>query len=471
MGHALANLSRNLRAGIRLACLLPVSRLAFRIDLVQAVLLFVLSALIDVAGDYLRVAPPRVFVPAGAGAELYSAALLLLGAVIIAISVRQRQATLAIVVLVMAALPIVQVLHYACLILVQGDAWSAWGASLEYFFLLWILLLLIRSVALAFSPPPSYLWLRAILGGLLIATPIWFGDAIYESEPWWRGAGADGDAALAPPTGLHAGSEAVLAAQSYLLENALDGLADARESETDLYFVGFAPSGRDDAFRQGLEAAQSAMDSRWGTRERSVLLMNNPRTLVTAPFATVTHLREVLDEIGALIDPEEDVVMLYLAAPTVRDGGLQADQPPLSLVDLGPTGLKQLLDDAGIKWRIIVVSACHSGNFIEPLADEFTLVITDAAADRATFGCDGRTPVSTFPDAFFTQGLGKATSFEAAFETAKAAVAAREASAGYAPPSSPQWSLGSGMARKLKSLRGRGTGGATAGVRDRTGKA
>src|SRR5688572_29880745 len=100
MGHALANFSRNLRAGIRLACFLPVSRLAFRIDIAQAVLLFVLSALIDVAGDYLREVPPRTFVPAGAGAELYSAALLVLGAAIVAISVRQRQLVLAIVVLV-----------------------------------------------------------------------------------------------------------------------------------------------------------------------------------------------------------------------------------------------------------------------------------------------------------------------------------------------------------------------------------
>jgi len=69
MHHALANLIRNLRAGIRIACFLPVSRLAFRIDIAQAMLLFLLSALIDVAGDYLRVAPPHTFVPAGAGAD------------------------------------------------------------------------------------------------------------------------------------------------------------------------------------------------------------------------------------------------------------------------------------------------------------------------------------------------------------------------------------------------------------------
>lgn len=462
MGHALANLVLNLRAGLRLACFLRVDRLAFRIDLAQALLLFMLSALIDIAGDYLRLSPPRAFVLAGAGAELYSGALLVLGAAVIAVAVRQRAAALAIVVIVMAALPLVQALHYVPWILAREGVGA--GAELtwlsDYLFLTWILLLLVRGVAVAFSPPPTYLWLRAILGGLLVATPIWFGDALYESQPWWR-ASAEEDAG-APPSGLTAGSEAVLAAQAYLLDNALSGLEDERNGETDLYFVGFAPYGRSDVFRENLEGAQQAMDARWGTKGRSILLMNSPRTLVTAPFATVTYLRETLDEIGAIINPEEDVVMLYLAAPTVRDGGLAAAQPPLSLVELGPTGLKQLLDDAGIKWRIIVVSACHSGSFIEPLADDFTLVITDAAIGHATFGCDGRTPPGLFGESFFANGLGKLGSFEAAFDAAKKAIAEREAQAGYAPPAHPQWAMGTEMADKIKTLRGRGAGGLTA---------
>ena len=41
MMHELVNLGRNLVAGLRLALFLPVSRLAFRIDVVQLLLLFV----------------------------------------------------------------------------------------------------------------------------------------------------------------------------------------------------------------------------------------------------------------------------------------------------------------------------------------------------------------------------------------------------------------------------------------------
>jgi hypothetical protein len=123
--------------------------------------------------------------------------------------------------------------------------------------------------------------------------------------------------------------------------------------------------------------------------------------------------------------------------------------------------LKQLLDDAGIKGRIIVVAACYSGGFVDALADEYTLVITSSKADAPSYGCDGRTPPTLFGDAFFEHGLGKATSFEAAFELAKARVRQRESEAGYAPASEPQWNLGEQMAAKLKSLRKRGGGGAT----------
>jgi hypothetical protein len=458
MGYALGNLSRNLLAGLRLALFMRVDRLRFRFDVAQLLLLFLFSAIIDIVGDYLRATPPREFAIEGAGSELYSAALLLLCAAVIAVLCRQRQLTLSLPVLALASLPIVQILHYVPSWLAH-DADAAYEVLVfEYAIVTWIVFVLIRCVAVAFSPPPSFVWLRAILGGLLLAAPIWLGNYIFANQAWWRGAG---EAPAAPGGEFNAASEAVLAAQSYILDNALDKLADERAGETDLYFVAFAPHGRSDAYRADAEAAQHVMDTRWGTDGRSIVLVNNPQTLITAPFATITNLRETLNEVGGAIDAEDDVVMIYIASPTARNNQIAAEQPPLGLVELGPAGLKQLLDDAGIKWRIIVVAACYSGGFVEPLADEYTLVITSSNADAPSFGCDGRTPPTLFGDAFFQQGLGRAGSFEAAFEIAKARVGERESAAGYAPRSEPQWRLGEEMAQKLKSLRKRGGAGAT----------
>jgi hypothetical protein len=205
------------------------------------------------------------------------------------------------------------------------------------------------------------------------------------------------------------------------------------------------------------------MDERWGTARRSIVLVNNPQTLLTAPFATVTNLRETLNEIGGAIDAENDVVMVYLASHGSPDHRLAASQPPLSLVELTPAGLRQILDDAGIGWRIIVVSACFSGGYIEPLKDERTLVITAAQADRISFGCGDRSDATFFGEAFFQRGLATADSFESAFEIARKRVDEREKAEGYSPASNPQLWVGDAMKTKLKSLRSRGQpGGVTA---------
>ncbi|MFO1200744.1 MAG: C13 family peptidase, partial [Burkholderiaceae bacterium] len=370
MAYALANLLRNLGAGLRLACFVRVDRLAFRIDLAQLLLLFALSTAIDIGGDWFRTPPPREFSWLGAGPELYSAGLLLLTAALIAVLNRQRHVALALPVIAFASLPIVQVVHYVPALFDPGSPATEFVRGFEYGIVVWIVLALVRAVAVAFSPLPPFAWLRAIGGGMLLAAPIWVGGELVATEPWWRAPSEGGAAA----TDLNAGSEAVLAAQSFLLNHVLDNLQDERPGQADLYFVAFAPYGRQDDYRADAEAAQHVMDTRWATDGRSLVLVNNPQTLLTTPFATVSNLRETLNELGSIIDQDDDVVMLYLASRGSPGHQLAAEQPPLTLVDLAPAGLKQLFDDAGIKWRIVVVSACYSGGFVDALADDYTLV-------------------------------------------------------------------------------------------------
>jgi hypothetical protein len=461
MRLALISLARNLVAGLKLALFLPVARLAFRIDLVQLLLLFVVSAAIDVAGDWLRTGEGREFSLLGAGTELYSGALLLLVSAIVALAFRQRALVLAIPVIVLASVPVGQAVNFLVPLSsgssIVVDLVGMFGGTLFQF---WMVAILVRSVAVALAPPPPRIWLSAIGGGLLLAAPIWLSSSFAPNDPWWR---APGEPTLAPD-GVSAGSEAVLATQSVLLDHALSDIADERPAATDLYFVGFSPYGRDDGFRLDVDAAQKVMDERWGTTDRSLLLVNSPQTLLTTPFATITNLRETLNEIGAAIDAEDDVVMLYLTSPGGKGPRLTADLPPLSLVELTPPGLRQLLDDAGIKWRIIVVSACYSGGFIEPLQDAHTLIVTSSRAGQAPPGCGNAGESTLFGEAFFQKGMGSAASFAAAFDVAKERVAEREHDAKIAQPSEPQWWIGPEMADKLSGLR---RGGPASGVMTR----
>ena len=106
--YAAAALGRNLMAGLRLALFLPVSRLAFRIDAVQLLLLFMLLCLIDIGGDRLRFAGDASFNLLGAGNELAGIALLAAMAVVAAVLFRKPGMTIALLVTALAALPIVQ---------------------------------------------------------------------------------------------------------------------------------------------------------------------------------------------------------------------------------------------------------------------------------------------------------------------------------------------------------------------------
>jgi len=456
MKYAFVSLVRNLLAGLRLAFFLPVSRFAFRADLVQLVLLFIVSAALDVARDVLRTGPERVFSLLGAGSEFFGAGVLLFLAALIALALRQRGLALTLPVVVLAALPPLQVALEAPATFQQAGMPGRYAPFVQGAVLVWIVVVFVRAVAVTVDIRGARRIGAALAGGLLLSTPIWFGPSLAPNDPWFRDA---------PPdySGVNAGAEPVLATQAFLLDQLLGKLEDERPGIADLYFVGFAPYGAQDVFRKDVEAAQAVMDERWDTRGRSIVLVNNPQTLLSAPFATVTNLRETLNEIGGTIDADNDVVMVYLASHGSADFHLAAFQPPLTLVELTPGGLRQMLDDAGIGWRIVVVSSCFSGGYIDALKDDRTAVITAARSDRISFGCGNRSDATFFGEAFFQKGLATADSIEAAFALARERVGARELSEGYAPPSEPQIWIGPEMAEKLKGLRKKGqSGGVTA---------
>lgn len=455
MGSVLGGLSCNLEAGFRLAVFAPVRRLGFRIDVAQLLWLFALSALMDFISDWVRYGPDAYFSWYGAGNEIYSGGLLLLLSALLSVAFRQRALLLAIPVLALASYPAVLIaLTLPAALLRWGPLPFTWAGPVEQCVLAWAVIVSIRTVAVALAPERPQRWLRAVFGGVLLALPIWLSPLIAPIEPWWQQPAMQGGLDPRYPSPA---AEAVLSAQAELLDDALAAIDDAKPGMTNLYFVGFAGDGKEDVFRRDVLAAQNVMNERWGTRGRSIALINNPRTLLETPMATVTTLRTTLGEIGAAINPDEDVVMLYLASHGTREHTLEIALPPLDLVQLTPGTLRTLLDEAGIRWRIIVVSACYSGAYIDALEDEQTVVMTAARADRASFGCGHLSEGTYFGEALFQQGFAKANSVPEAFELAQRRVAEREAAAGHQPPSEPQLSIGSAIADKLRELdRGRG---------------
>src|SRR2546428_3147812 len=192
-------------------------------------------------------------------------------------------------------------------------------------------------------------------------------------------------------------------------------------------------------------------DERFGTAGRSIVLASSSDALEELPIASVTNLSRALARVGRAMNADEDVLFLFLSAHGDSEHRLSAWQPPLELAPLTPTALARMLQDSGIKWRVIVISACYSGGYVEPLRDDNTVIIAAAAPDRTSFGCEAERAFTYFGQADFRDALAQTRSFAQAFEIAKELVAKQEAAEGL-QPSRPQMWVGQGIAERLKQL-------------------
>lgn len=246
---------------------------------------------------------------------------------------------------------------------------------------------------------------------------------------------------------------AMTAAQPRLLGQEIGALAPSQAGDPDLYFIGFAGDAEPDVFMKEAETVRRLFDERFGTEGRSLLLVNNPRTVETLPLASVGNLRRALDGTAAKMSIDKDVLFLFLTSHG-SPNWLEVSFPPLGLGDLSARALRRMLDDAGIRWRVIVISACYSGSFIGALKDDWTLIVTAAARNRSSFGCSNENDFTYFGDAYFNQALRHGSSFTSAFTEARSIIAARERAEGLTP-SNPQIYVGAAMKQKLERLEGR----------------
>jgi len=246
-------------------------------------------------------------------------------------------------------------------------------------------------------------------------------------------------------------TEEAFYAQPEILRRQLAALKPGRAERQDLYFVGVAGSAAEDVFRRELSVIRELFEQRFGTAGRSITLVNSPRTALREPIATVTSLQRTLARVGEVMKRDEDMLFLYLTSHGSQNHRLALEFSPLHLRDLDASMLKRMLDASGIRWRVVVVSACYSGGFIQPLQDEQTLLITAADPDHTSFGCGAESDFTYFGKAYFDEALRATYSFTSAFETARRSIEAREQAEGR-ERSNPQIFVGGRIAQKLQQM-------------------
>ena len=278
---------------------------------------------------------------------------------------------------------------------------------------------------------------------VVLALPLWFIPYV----PLWQAVEVgESDDAFAAAT------EEVLYSQSRLLDQVGQRIAPQQPGVPEIFFLGAAGYASENVFLNEVSLASEILRTRFGAEGHAAIIANNPGTLRTLPVATATSLGHMLKTVGQTMDTEEDVLIPLPHQPRVA--GSPSLHGVLAAAAHGHRSggmLKQMLDVSGIRWRVIVISACYSGGFIEPLKDSRTLIMTAADPDHTSFGCGADSELTYFGKAYFDEALRETRSLTAAFEQARKSIAAREGAQGF-EPSNPQIFLGDEIAAKLDQM-------------------
>ena len=168
---------------------------------------------------------------------------------------------------------------------------------------------------------------------------------------------------------------------------AISSLEPGDPETIDMYMLAVGGDGSQEVFRREVEFVSDQFSQRFGTKGRTVTLVNSRTTVDTLPMATLTSIGESLQAISQKMNRDQDILFLYLTSHGSKDHELALGQESMSLRGLRASRLGEMLRESNIRWKVVVVSACYGGGFIEPVKGTRTLVITAARHDRRSFGC------------------------------------------------------------------------------------
>jgi hypothetical protein len=249
-------------------------------------------------------------------------------------------------------------------------------------------------------------------------------------------------------------AEELLYAQPERIDAALRDVEATQSQQPRMYYLGFAGYGDQKVFAEEIELAARRVDERYDVTRRRVLLINDRRDFDSHPLASRAALERALRGIAARMDRERDILFLALSSHGKRNAQFVVTNAALPLNWLTGEALARMLRESGIRWKILVISACYAGAFIEPLRDDQSIIITASAADRTSFGCNPSRELTYFGEAFYRDALPRAPSLRAAFDVAAAQIREREQREGL-EPSLPQAHFGAAMVAKLDAIERR----------------
>jgi hypothetical protein len=235
-------------------------------------------------------------------------------------------------------------------------------------------------------------------------------------------------------------------AQLALLQQQFARLSQ-QKGASDIYVLGIAGWSGQDVFIKELDGGIAALGKVLPvSKDRVVRLINNVKTLDTVPVANPDNFDAAIQALAQSMKKDSDILIVFMTSHGTQDGVVLKLGRAIAV--LGPQQVADALNREGIRNRIVIVSACYSGVFIKPLANDDTIVLTAADTQNPSFGCTAKRSWTYFGDAFFNLSLRPGTDFTRAFAKAKTHIDKWE-KAEKLKPSNPQAYFGAALARKL----------------------
>lgn len=189
------------------------------------------------------------------------------------------------------------------------------------------------------------------------------------------------------------------------LDSALASLAPQRPGIVDAYVVVVALDD-DPVFGREAREAGRVLQRRFDASGRTLVLASDEGDARADAAGSPEHLAATLARAAQLMDVKEDVLILYTTSHGLpNEGLLYKDKSRGRAEKLAPQRLAALLGPHGFINRLLMIQACFSGQFVPALASPGTVVITAAAADRPSFGCDPGNDWTLFGDALVNRAL------------------------------------------------------------------
>lgn len=234
---------------------------------------------------------------------------------------------------------------------------------------------------------------------------------------------------------------------------ALASLKPQRRGVVDAYVIVIALDS-DPVFGREAREAGRVLAGRFDAVGRTLVLAEDGDGARTDAPGSPHTLALALARAAEIMDRAEDVLVLYSTSHGLPDTGLVYKNMFRGGGTISPVRLAEMLDPLGFRNRLLILQACYSGQFVPTLAEAGTIVVTAAAADRSSFGCQAGNDWTLFGDALINHAFRQPLSLSAQLRRATALIAAAEERAGL-PSSNPQILIGSATASWLSAIESR----------------